>query len=172
MGRKQTRTGKYIYFCIASLIFLSLSGCVALEKIMKPPSETSRQRLSRKTQELLHKGDYESALKENQKVLFSHGSTEDKDLALFNIGVIYAHVGNPKKDFGKSVSSFKKLMDDFPQSPLYEQAKILTAILQENEKLNRAVEKLNEENKKLEQMIEKSKQVDIEIEEKKREKGK
>ena len=172
MGRKQTRTGKYIYFCIASLIFLSLSGCVALEKIMKPPSETSRQRLSRKTQELLHKGDYESALKENQKVLFSHGSTEDKDLALFNIGVIYAHAGNPKKNYGKSLSSFKKMTEDYQQSPLFEQAKILTTILQENEKLDQTIGKLNKEIEKLNQMIEKSKQVDIEIEEKKREKGK
>jgi tetratricopeptide (TPR) repeat protein len=171
MGRKQTRTGKYIYFCIASLIFLSLSGCVALEKIMKPPLETSRQRLSRKTQELLNKGDYEEALKENQKVLSTHGS-KDKDLALFNIGVIYAHAGNPKKNYGKSLSSFKKMTEDYQQSPLFEQAKILTTILQENEKLDQTIEKLTQEIEKLNQMIEKSKQVDIEIEEKKREKGK
>jgi uncharacterized protein YaaN involved in tellurite resistance len=48
----------------------------------------------------------------------------------------------------------------------------LTTILQENEKLDQTIEKLTQEIEKLNQMIEKSKQVDIEIEEKKREKGK
>ena len=81
------------------------------------------------------------------------------------MGLIYAHPGNPKRDYGKSLSYFKKLMKDYPQSPWSELAKAWTGMIQENERLNQTVEKLN-------QTIEKSKQVDIEIEEKKREKGK
>jgi hypothetical protein len=54
------------------------------------------------------------------------------------------------------------LIKDYPQSPWSEQAKIWTAVLQENEKLNQTIENLN-------QVIEKSKKVDIQIEEKKRE---
>jgi hypothetical protein len=54
---------------------------------------------------------------------------------------------------------------EYPQSSLAEQAKIWAGILYENEKLNQTIEKLN-------QMIEETKQVDIQIEEKKREKGK
>ncbi|MGZ3604822.1 MAG: hypothetical protein ACXU9P_07665 [Thermodesulfobacteriota bacterium] len=46
-----------------------------------------------------------------------------------------------------------------------EQAKIWTGILQENEKLSQTIQKLN-------QVIEESKDVDIQIEEKKREKAK
>ncbi|HUT83648.1 MAG TPA: hypothetical protein VMX95_03280 [Thermodesulfobacteriota bacterium] len=86
--------------------------------------------------------------------------------------MIYAYAGNPKKNYGKSLSSFKKITEDYQQSPLFEQAKILITILQENEKLDQTLGKLNQEIEILNQMIEKSKQVDIEIEEKKREKGK
>jgi outer membrane protein assembly factor BamD (BamD/ComL family) len=81
------------------------------------------------------------------------------------MGFIYAHPGNSKKDFGKSISYFKKLMKDYPQSPWSDMARIWTGMIHENERLNQAVDKLS-------LTIEKSKQVDIEIEEKKREKGK
>jgi tetratricopeptide (TPR) repeat protein len=115
--------------------------------------------------ELLAQGDFEGALKQNQKVLSLSGNNPPGDEALFNMGLIYAHSGNPKKDYGKSIGFFKKLTKDYPQSPFVEQVRIWTGVLQENEKLNQTIQKLN-------QVIEGSKQVDIEIEEKKREKAK
>ena len=84
------------------------------------------------------------------------------DEALFNIGLIYAHYGYPKRDYKKSLDLFKRLVKMFPQSPLAGQAKLWIGILQENERLNREIEELNK-------TIKKSKQVDIEIEEKKKE---
>ncbi len=117
------------------------------------------------SQKLLAQGDFEGALKENQRILSLSGKNPPADEALWNMGVIHAHPGNPKKDYGKSLTFFKRLIKDYPESPWVEQAKTLGGMLQENEKLSRSVEDLN-------QMIEKSKQVDIEIEEKKREKAK
>jgi tetratricopeptide (TPR) repeat protein len=115
-------------------------------------------------QKLLARGDYEGSLRENQRVLSLSPNVPPGDEALFNTGLIYAHPGNPQKDFTKSLSIFKKLMKDHPQSPWAEQAKIWVEVLQENERLNQTIQKLN-------QVIEKSKQVDIEIEEKKKEKA-
>ena len=115
--------------------------------------------------ELLVQGRYDEALKELQKALAASPRHSLEDEALFLTGVIYAHPGNPKRDHGKSLSHFKKLSKDYPQSPWTELAKIWIQMLQDNDRLNQTVEKLN-------QTIEKSKQVDIEIEEKKREKGK
>ena len=115
-----------------------------------------------RAQKLLAHGDYEAALKENQKALSLSGNRLPGDEALFNMGLIYAHSGNPKKDYGKSLSFLRKLLKDYPQSPRAERTKIWIEMLQENQKLNQAVEELN-------RAIEKSKQVDIEIEEKKRE---
>ena len=70
------------------------------------------------------------------------------DKALFNMGLIYAHYGNPEKDYKKSISFFTKLIKEYSNSALVEQAKIWVGILD---------------------AIEKEKQVDIEIEKKKNE---
>jgi tetratricopeptide (TPR) repeat protein len=151
MGRKRTRSGKYHYLCIASLIFLSLSGCATLKEIRARGE--AREALMR-GQNLLAQGDYEGSLKENQKALSLSGDQVPGDEAVFNMGLIYAHSANSKKDYRKALSFFSRLIKDYPKSPLLEQAKIWVGVLQANERLT--------------QVIEKSKQVDIEIEEKKR----
>jgi tetratricopeptide (TPR) repeat protein len=115
--------------------------------------------------ELLLLGKYEEASQETQRLLSASPRHHLEDEALFQMGLIFIHPGNPKKDYGKSMNYFKKLIKDFPQSSWSELAKIWTGMLQENERLSQTVDKLN-------QTIEKSKQVDIEIEEKKKEKGK
>ena len=135
-----------------------------LEKTNTLEEKKARQPLLN-SRELLLQGKYEEATKEIQKFLALSPRHPLEDEALFQIGLIYAHPGNSKKDYGKSISTFKKLMKDYPQSPWSDVAKIWTGMIQENERLNQAVDKLS-------QTIEKSKQVDIEIEEKKREKGK
>jgi len=117
------------------------------------------------SQKLLAEGKYEGALKENQRILSLSGQNPPGDEALFNIGLIHAHPGNTKKDYGKSLTFFRRLIKEYPQSSWVEQAKTWAGVLQENEKLSRSIEELS-------RVIEKSKQVDIEIEEKKREKGK
>lgn len=145
MGRKHIRAGKYIYLCIASLIFLLFIGCATLEEIKK--RQSIHEHLSR-SQKLLAQGDYEGSLKENQKVLSLSAKSPLGDDALFNMGLIYAHYRNPEKDYKKSLSYFAKLLNEYPQSPLVEQAKIWLGVLN---------------------VIEKTKQVDIEIEKKKKE---
>ena len=88
------------------------------------------------------------------------------------MGLIYAHPGNPKKGLWEIHNFLEKGYKDYPQSPWTDLAKVWTGMLQEIERLNQTAEKLNQTIEKLNQTIEKSKQVDIEIEEKKREKGK
>ena len=132
------------------------------EKSRKPEAKIEEQIVVRERllrgQKLLAQGDYEGAIHENQKVLSMVTYRLPGDEALFNMGLIYAHSGNPKKDFEKSIEFFKKLIKDYPESPLVEQSKIWVEVLQKNEELNQVIQKL--------------KQVDIEIEERKREKGK
>ncbi len=176
MGRKRTRTREFIYFCIVSLIFFACFGCAILNEKPKVVAKKDEPRVKEETsiilsghllraRTLLDQRDYDGSSKENQKVLSLAGQNSPGDEALFNMGVIYAHAGNPKKDYDKSIFFFKKLTKDYPKSPFVTQARVWTGILQENEKLRQTIQKLN-------QVIEESKQVDIEIEEKKREKGK
>lgn len=130
-------------------------------------------------QRLLAGGDYEAALRENEKIVSLTPPAPYRDLALFSMGIIYAHPGYSKKDYGKAIAFCQRLIKDHPKSPLVEEAKVLLGTIQENDKLNRSIEKLNltvEESKKtierLNQVIEESKRIDIQIEEKKREKVK
>lgn len=155
MGRKRNRAWEYICFCITSLIFLSLLSCAPINEIKKQIEAREYLLQGRK---LLAKRDYEAALSKYQKVLsMSPGKTREAE-AVFNMGLIYAHFEYPKKDFEKSIEFLKKLIKDYPESPLVEQSKIWVEVLQKNEELNQVIQKL--------------KQVDIEIEERKREKGK
>jgi tetratricopeptide (TPR) repeat protein len=136
-------------------------------------------------QKLLAQGDYEGSVRENQRVLSLSAHQPLGDEALFHLGLIYAHLGNPKKNYGRALGLFRKLTKDYPQSPWAEQAKIWEGMLEEderldqafrklkeeNEKLNQMFRKLKEENARLNQMFKKLKEVDIVIEEKKREKA-
>jgi hypothetical protein len=169
------------------LILFSLFGCATFDRIKErtrvevavaPEELFLREKKGQdelqdqvlRSQKLLAKGDYDGFSRENQKVLSLSGNRPPGDEALLNLGLVLIHPGNPKKDFGKSLSFFMRLLKDFPQSHLAEQAKVWIDILQEKEKLIQTNEKLNQMNQKLNEMIEKSKQIDIEIEERKREK--
>jgi TolA-binding protein len=107
-------------------------------------------------QKLLSQRNYDGALSEFQKVLSLPPDKPLKDEALFNIGLVHAHFGNPHKDVEKSLAFFKSLISHYPNSALAEQANMWVGILEENEKLN--------------QVIQRMKQVDIEAEEMRRKK--
>jgi TolA-binding protein len=172
MGRERTRAGEFVYFYAAGLIFFVLSGCMTFkkesnqstsqeitqEKASKPEESANQAcELLLRSKKLLPRGDYAGSLKESQKVLSMPGKHSPKDQALFQMGLIYAHVDNPQRDLGKALDYFKRVIKDYPKSPLAEEARVWAGILQENEKLS--------------QVIEKSKQVDIAVEEIKREKA-
>ena len=67
-----------------------------------------------------------------------------KDEALFNMGLVYAHFGNPKRNYEKSLNLFLKILNDYPESHLLEQAKIWVGVLLENLETTKKFEKLKE----------------------------
>jgi len=107
---------------------------------------------------LLAQREYEASLKVSEKVLLQAGAQVPADEALFSLGLIYAHLENPRRDYAKAIAYFQRLVKEFPKSPLAEEAKAWAGVLQENQSLK--------------QVIEKTKEVDIAVDEKKREKGK
>jgi len=193
MGRKRSWAGQLILFCIAGMIFSPLPSCttcenqyvltreVYIEKVPKKLIKEERPKpeveILGRAEQLFKRGDYDGSLKENQRVLSISGKNPPGDKALFNMGLIYAYGENPKKDYDKSLLCFKKILTDYPQSPLMEEAKIWVGMLQERGGMSQERagmlqenEKLKQENEKLKKVIEKFKEVDIEVEEKKREK--
>lgn len=196
MGRKRVGTGKYVLCFVAVLTCFVLISCASVKKpqddtamemkemIVEPiqPSvgqyhqkeekfrDESKEHLQY-AQRLLAMGQYDASLKENLKVLSIAPNSPPGDEAMFNIGLIYSNPKYQKKDYGKAVSSLNKIIKEYPQGNWSGHAKILLDIIQENERMKRISSEASQENEKLKSMIEQSKKVDLEIEEKKREKA-
>ena len=143
MGGKYTGSWKYICLCIAGLIIFS--GCARVDTVNKKWSARKNLHIGQK---LLDKRDFKGSLRENMKALSIIEKEPPGDRALFNIGLIYAHYENPEKDYKKSILYFRRLVREYPRSPLLEQAKIWINVLG---------------------IIEKAKEIDIENEKKKKE---
>jgi len=148
LGRKHNRKRQYFHICSACLIFFLIVGCTTLKEsmdrkedykgaLMLKESTNSKEVDGRflHSRQLLAKGDYKGALVENQAVLSEFGKDSPADEALFNMGLIYADYGNPEKDYNRSLDYFRKVVDEYPQSPLLEQAKIWAGVLRDMEKL-------------------------------------
>jgi tetratricopeptide (TPR) repeat protein len=138
MGGKRTRKRKSLCLCFAGLMFLPLLSCATSEEVRE---RNEAREFPCPGQERLAQGEYEGSLLENQYVLSLPEGRSCRDEALFNMGLIYAHSGNPEKDFRKSMSYFEKLVQDYPESPFAEQAKIWVATLQEIDELHGGIEK-------------------------------
>lgn len=131
MGRKYYGTGQRIYICFACIIFLLISGCATVEGL-KNRHLASKHRT--RSLMLLTVGDYEGALYENLKIQAIVDGGYPGDEAVFNIALIYAHHNNPKKDFSQSLEYFHELIENYPHSPLLEQARIWISVLEDIEK--------------------------------------
>jgi tetratricopeptide (TPR) repeat protein len=99
-------------------------------------------------QQLMRQGDFEGAQRANQKVISLSPKSPPGDAALFGMGLIHIHYANPKKDYKRAQNFFSQLQQEFPRSPLAEEAKIWVGVLE---------------------AMEKALLIDIEIEEKKKE---
>jgi outer membrane protein assembly factor BamD (BamD/ComL family) len=116
--------------------------------IIRTKVTTKEESAIQKGKELLDLGDFKGAVAESRRILSKFPNAPPGDEALFTIALIFADYRNPNKDYNKSLLYFKRLVSEFPQSTLREQAKTWIEVLD---------------------AIEKAKQVDIEIEEKRKE---
>ncbi len=141
MGRKRIRAWKHVYLCAACLISFSLSNCAILQE----------HRQNKELRTYLHQGQtllatrkYDGAVEAYQKVLSLSPHKPPEDEALFNLGLAYAHFGNPKKDYRKSIDFFLRVMNDYPKSPLTMQAKIWVGVLLASTESAKQAERLKE----------------------------
>jgi hypothetical protein len=146
MGGKRSGKRNHIHLCIAILILLSPLACTFDQMMSTRMVDSSGEEaqahlvLGRK---YFAEGNFASALEENEKVLFLAGRDTPIDEALFSIALIHAHFDNLASDYGKSLIALRKLIKDYPASPLTQQAKVIMGLIQNNEILNRRVERLN-----------------------------
>lgn len=175
MGGKRAGKGKLIFLHTACIlaVFLLITGCASILDFQK--RWESRQCL-KEAENLAVRGEYGKALKEYERILKFFPDDSPGDIALFNMGLIWAHPDNPQRDYKRSVMCFQRLVHDFPGSSLTREAGIWLYAIDELvscESRIGALEKSEEHlKKKLEEsqrLIDALKEIDIGIEEKKRE---
>jgi hypothetical protein len=178
MGRKSSGSRQHVYIRIALLI-LFIGGCALSKKnevptakapepevvaeppvapepppVIAEPKEVLERREANESlnaaQNLLARGDFEGSLRESQKVLSLLKDQSPADTAIFHMGLVFAHPKNPKKDNKRAIYFFNRVIKGYPDSAWMEQAKIWVGVLDGVEKL---------------------KQVDLEIEERKRDRS-
>ena len=140
-----------------------------------------RQKLA-KARVLMLNGYHKSSLKNNKDVLESFPHILG-DQALFQMGLNYAHTGNPNYNYKKSKDCFQRILKEYPESDIRDQAAIWVLFLQEimskdreimskNKEImskNRRINNLQIQVEELQYQIESLKKIDLGIEEKKRE---
>ena len=158
MGRKRFGERKYLFLCITGLIFFSLLSC---GPIIERPTVVEKEKPVVIEKEgcshldvlepLARHEDFETLLKQKQETLATLPKNKPADELLFSLGLLYAHPENPKKNYKKSLTFFKRVINEYPRSVCAGEAKIWAGVLED---------------------IEKAAKVDLEIEQKKKELGK
>jgi outer membrane protein assembly factor BamD (BamD/ComL family) len=183
MGRKQWKNRKHLLFYSASLLIILVMTpcCVITDKLAKDkihiqagPMEPARDRMNN--------GDYEGARKAYSEVIKGYPKKSPGDRALFEMGILFAYPDNPKRNNAKASEYFKRIIRDFPESPLIRESLAwmnaldrinendgkIRALLEENRSYKEQIKTLENKNRELEDQIRALKEIDIGIEEKKR----
>lgn len=194
MGRKSARSWQQVYFYLALLVWLS--GCSLIYDLER--RQIIREAMTSGDQ-LLASGDFAGALKAFENVTEIARAQPPSDLAWYKMGMIQLHPRNPNRDRAQAAGSFGRVISGFPDSSWAEPAQIWIGLLHEAEisgrdlevskglveesrleaernrqaleKSKQEMEKTRQELDRTRQIIEKSRQVDIEIEEKRRVRG-
>ncbi|MBN2420572.1 MAG: hypothetical protein JXL81_14370 [Deltaproteobacteria bacterium] len=129
MGGKQRQNRKHLLFhsaCFLIMIFM-IPGCIIPAKRVQvlPEGGTPIEQASM----LVRKGKYNDALNAYSRIARSYPRDEPGDQALFEMGLIWAYPGNPKKNYYESLKYFNRLLHDFPRSPLKEEARAWAEVL-------------------------------------------
>ena len=93
--------------------------------------------------------DFEEAVSRNVRILYQAGKKKPADAALYNLGLIYAHVDNPAKDYEKSQNHFEQLIRQFPDSEFAEEAEIWLGLFETIEKIQQIDVEIDQQKKQL-----------------------
>ena len=146
MGGKSIGRGQYV--CVCCALLSTLAGCGLAQEWQE--RREIRESLHQ-AQSLLMQANYDASINEYQKVLSLAHERSPSDAALFNIGVIYAHPLNPRRDPQKAYSHFSQVIAVYPASPWRQPAQAWIGVLADAKKSQQEIEQSK-------QMLEQSKQ--------------
>jgi len=160
MGGKRTRKREHIllYFtCILTSLW-TLPACTHLPKGWLGEHHFDR------ADSLLNMTEYGASLMENEYIL-ERSPKSLGDQALYRIGLIYVHPENEAADEQKALEAFKKILKEYPESPLKEWARVWVLTITKMWHEKKIIRELNEKISKLNEKISKLKKNDEEKQE-------
>jgi murein L,D-transpeptidase YafK len=96
-------------FCICLLMApMLLSGCSHFNDGRQAKTTFAE------ANDLFYQGSYTASLDKYSEIIEKYPAKADR--ALFEMGIIYAHPKNEKKDYQKSLECFQKLIKEYPES--------------------------------------------------------
>jgi len=116
------------------------------EIIVEKEKKSLPATISRK---LIENKNFAEAEKKNLRLLEEAGKKKPADKALYNLGLIYAHVDNPAKDYKRSKIYFHVLTAQFPDSQFAEEAQIWLGLFDTLEKIQQIDVDIEQQKKQL-----------------------
>lgn len=157
----------------AAITLLCYCGC-APAPVIVPPAPPPLPMFP--PQRVMETGDYAGFLAENQQALNECSGKNPCEVALFNLGFLYAYPKSPYYDQAKSLPYFSELIQKYPQSPWAFQATAWIDIMKKNmtseDKRRRLQGEMKSKNaaiNELKEQIRRSREIDLKIEQKERE---
>jgi TPR repeat protein len=127
-------------------------------------------------QQVMESGNYAQFLVENEWVLQHCAEGTECDIALFNLGFVYAYTQSPYRNLTKALQYFSELSQKYPRSPFAFQGQAWTALINDHLALEEARRQLqanlrNREGtiRNLRAQLNRSRAIDVEMEKKERE---
>jgi len=120
-------------------------------QIEKPAGEGKEKKSVPRTmpRKVVENQNFAEAEKRNLQILEEVGKKKPADEALYNLGLIYAHVDNPAKDYKKSQIYFHVLTKQFPDSEFAEEAGIWLGLFETIEKIQQIDIEIEQQKKQL-----------------------
>ena len=123
MGKKQEGKGKHFFLYSACLLIILLlsNGCGTFLNHQKESQKVNHLELAKT---LISNGDYQGALREYEAAANLFPNTPPGDSALFQMGLTWAHPDNPQRNYKNALECFRRLVSNFPQSNLMNDARL------------------------------------------------
>jgi tetratricopeptide (TPR) repeat protein len=100
--------GPFTFFIFLMMAPILLSGCGHFNEGRRAQTTFAE------ANDLFHQGSYAASLDKYSEIAEKYPAKADR--ALFEMGIIYAHPKNERKDYRKSLESFQKLIKEYPGS--------------------------------------------------------
>ena len=127
----------------------AIKKAAASEKKEKPAAVKEKPKAASRPGKVIENHNFAEALQKNMQTLEQAGMKKPSDEALYNIGLIYAHVDNPAKDYKKSQTYFEVLTKQFPDSDYAEEARIWLGLFETIEKIQQIDVEIEQQKKQL-----------------------